>query len=666
MNPNQNPNRPGPQPARKFDVNPAVFNGTSLYVGLVGPSGSGKTKSAFEIAKGIQAVTGDKTAIIDTENERALHYVNEYQYSWQGGPGLFHIPFHPPFQPSAYQAACEAAVRAGIKIVIVDSYTHEHEGVGGVLEMHDEAIARGIKDPSAWGPAKAERLKMTNFVLQTPGVHWIFCYRAKEKKRWIAGRPPEDRGLMPLGNESFIFESTCNFLLPAGANGVPVLRSPYPDEELIIKVPQQYRHLFTEPRQLSAALGMHLAAWAVPSFKGTLPPLPAPMDRGQSASVSYTSQVVTVSGPIAPTTTAVTAVRSEAALVKAIDELIAEYGAAPTFDAMDELLPRYQELFAQASDADKDRMRAGANACVGRLEAATPPTPTPTPTTPVTQPTTATSTTAAPTAAPPVVVPPSAPQPSTTAVNAAMDAFRNSLNSLGEVITWDQAATLVRDHNLSIYSEKDRLAAQHEIMDRTQPPFVNVSQLKVHVRHLENCDAYPAYKSFCADLALCTTSAENVFECWTLHGEAVDKLPDVPNADARTRASRQVEIADPSIAKGGPWLTARIKAAKAAAKPDAATTNGATNGANGSTNGSTNGTTNGAHADVQVHAPLTSDISQKLALELEQAKTVEMADAVKTKAERAKLQKRGVSDGELNTLLGLWEAKVLELEPATA
>lgn len=682
-NPNLRSNRAST--AAPFVMSPAEFTGTNLMIGLVSPSGGGKTKSALELARGIQVVTGGKIGIADTENLRALHYAKEYQFLLPDGTkGLHHLPIDPPFGPLRYKAAYEHMISRGVTIIITDSFSHEHDGIGGVLEIHDDELTR-MKDPSAWGKPKGERNELVGYILQVKGVHWIFCFRAKEKMRWKAGHPPEARGLMPQGNEAFIFEQTCNFLLPAGANGVPVLASPYPDEELILKTPGQFRHLFTEPRQLSAALGTHLAAWACPSWKGALPPLPAPMKKGQSTSVSYTSQSKTiptaadaVADAAAVKTLAVESVAAPPFGISPIDALIQMYESATVIDSVDALADRTKQLLAISSPEDCARMKDAANAALDRLDPPIVTDPPPKTTGVVTQPQTAQATNGLGQAVTPrqpevmstsTTTPPTAPRELSAIEQLNADglaSFRDALASLGPVITQEQAAQLVRDH-LSEYAQQPKVGtedgamAQDEIMKRTQPPFASRASLGVMRRHLEQCDAHPAYKVFCSDLLLCTT-AENVYELWRMSGEVIDALPKQPQTDARSRTVKRVEEVDPSIKDGGPWLTKRIREAKtnvaASTKGSEITPTVTPPGVVATPTAVASSVPPNPTTD---HAPITSDVGRVLALDLEKAATIEVVEEMKTRIDRAFLQKR-IPTVDAKTLTALQTIKKASIE----
>lgn len=248
---------------RKFEDRPAVRERTSLLIGLVGPSFSGKTRSALRLAKGIVRVTGGSIHLLDTEADRALHYADDYQFR--------HVSFPPPFSPLDYLAAIEQSYSKRPGVIIIDSMSHEHEGPGGVLEMHEaeiERLSRGDEQRAksvgmlAWSRPKQERRRLINTILQMR-TNFIFCFRAKEKVKLVPGaKEPEQLGFMPIAGEEFIFEMTLSLLLYPGSCGVPTLTSRMTGEKMMIKIPDQFRQLFTRPESINEDMGSALAKWA--------------------------------------------------------------------------------------------------------------------------------------------------------------------------------------------------------------------------------------------------------------------------------------------------------------------------------------------------------------------------------------------------------------------
>jgi hypothetical protein len=258
---------------RTFEDSPAIRAETPLFIGLDGPSGGGKTYSALRLATGIQRVAGGDIWGIDTESNRMLHYADKFKFR--------HVPFRAPFGPLDYLAAIEHCVAKGAKTIIVDSMSHEHEGPGGVLEMHQAEMMRLSElwrcppekaQMAAWAKPKSERRRLINTIMQI-NANFVFCFRAKEKLRIVRGKDPVDLGYMPIAGEEFIFEMMLCCLLPPGAKGVPRWESDYEGERSMMKLPGQFVDLFGAPRQLDEDTGAKLAQWAA----GT-PPAPSIAD----------------------------------------------------------------------------------------------------------------------------------------------------------------------------------------------------------------------------------------------------------------------------------------------------------------------------------------------------------------------------------------------------
>lgn len=257
---------------RTFEDKPAVRGQVPLMIGLMGPSGGGKTMSALRLATGMQRVSGGDIFVVDTEARRALHYADRFKFR--------HVVFGAPFGPLDYLAAIEHCVAKGAKNIIVDSMSHEHEGPGGVLEMHAAEVLRMAGNDAgkaervklmAWSKPKTERRRMINSILQLP-CNFIFCFRAKEKLKVERGKQPESMGFMPLAGEEFVYEMTLNALLLPNAGGIPTWQSEELGERMMIKLPEMFRQrLLQSGEPLSEDTGEHLARWAA----GTGAPAPS-------------------------------------------------------------------------------------------------------------------------------------------------------------------------------------------------------------------------------------------------------------------------------------------------------------------------------------------------------------------------------------------------------
>ena len=255
---------------RIFEDKPAIREMTPLLLALSGASGCGKTYSSLRLATGIQTITGGEIYYIDTEARRALHYSDKFTFR--------HIDFKAPFGPMDYLQAIEHCAKKGARIIVIDSLSHEHEGPGGVLEMHETELDRlsannpGKRDNYnflAWQKPKSERRRLINTILQMP-INFIFCFRAKEKIKLPSKKDKAEGqsgaialGWMPIAGEEYIYETTIHCLLYPGSDGIPTWVPNEIGEKAMIKLPQQFRELFKKPyTQLTEEVGAMLANWA--------------------------------------------------------------------------------------------------------------------------------------------------------------------------------------------------------------------------------------------------------------------------------------------------------------------------------------------------------------------------------------------------------------------
>lgn len=248
---------------RKFVDSEAKRERVPLLIALNGPSSSGKTRSALRLASGIQRVVGGEIFGCDSESRRMLAYADKHKFR--------HVPFGAPFSSLDYKALLEHCAARGAKTVVVDSMSHEHEGQGGYLEYHEREMERlGGGDAAkaeraqitAWGRPAAERRALLN-AMQQLGLNLILCFRAKEKIKPRTGQAPIIMGFQPIGGDEYVYEMSTSFLLYPLCKGVPTLNSQLPGERLIIKLPEQFEHLFKGANtQLSEQIGHDMADWS--------------------------------------------------------------------------------------------------------------------------------------------------------------------------------------------------------------------------------------------------------------------------------------------------------------------------------------------------------------------------------------------------------------------
>lgn len=245
--------------SRKFDFSEARRSHVPLLISLIGGSFSGKTYSAYRLASGIARVNKGRIVFIDTEGNRALHYAEDFS--------AIHAPFLPPYGSLDYMAAIDQAVAMKPAVIIVDNFTHEHEGPGGYLDLAETEAEHGKNSMQKWSkPQRARSLLRAR--LQTLPVPLIACFQADEKLDWKpvmnkTAKEPEPMGETLAGSPKFAREMTIRILLRTGSNGVPTWQSKLSGEIKSIKLPKQFvQHFSGAPRQITEADGEALARWA--------------------------------------------------------------------------------------------------------------------------------------------------------------------------------------------------------------------------------------------------------------------------------------------------------------------------------------------------------------------------------------------------------------------
>ena len=181
--------------------------GARLVIMLCGVSGCGKTKTALELAYGMTGGDGNKIGFLDTENGRGKLYADDYKES----PYLYG-ELKPPVAPGRYVQAIEEFSKAGVEVLVIDSGSHEYEGLGGVIDI---AEAGNPKLPN-YNKAKAEHKKFMSAMLNSP-MHIVLCLRAREKAKPEKNAEGKlvytDMGLQPITEKNVVFEATASLML---------------------------------------------------------------------------------------------------------------------------------------------------------------------------------------------------------------------------------------------------------------------------------------------------------------------------------------------------------------------------------------------------------------------------------------------------------------------
>lgn len=236
----------------------AVRRHVPLLIGLTGGAGSGKTYSALRLGKGI---AGDRRfCVIDTEAGRASHYADDFAFDV--------LDLAAPFSPARFMEAVRAAVEAGYPAIVIDSFTMEWTGEGGVLSMQEAEIYRMAGDDyrkqeavkmAAWIKPKGEHRKLLDGLVQirTP---LIFGFRGKPameiKKNPKTGKmEPVEGAFRPTTADDVPYEMTALFILSAARPGCVDFEQPN-------KISKPIRPLIQDGQEINEEFGAAIAAWA--------------------------------------------------------------------------------------------------------------------------------------------------------------------------------------------------------------------------------------------------------------------------------------------------------------------------------------------------------------------------------------------------------------------
>ena len=224
--------------------------GSHVIVAVVGESSSGKTYSSILLARGLVGEKG-KLAMIDTETGRGRMYAKIADYDY--------AELTPPFTPERYIAAIKEAEEAGYDALILDSGSHEWEGIGGTLEVADNMKnkeGKALTGLVKWAEPKARHKKFVQSLLNTR-MHLIICLRAKEKLKQIEVNGKKEivsEGYVSVQDKRFIYETTVQLFLPK--DNPKMLGIPRLD-----KCPEDLLGAFPPGQRISIDTGKRIAEW---------------------------------------------------------------------------------------------------------------------------------------------------------------------------------------------------------------------------------------------------------------------------------------------------------------------------------------------------------------------------------------------------------------------
>lgn len=231
----------------------AVRRAVNMIISIAGVSGSGKTYSGLLLAAGLAGPTG-KVGFLDTENGRGVMYADSPGIVAAFPQGYDYAELTAPFHPNRYIEAIDSFERAGYNVLVIDSGSHEWEGIGGCTEISEA-------DKGRWNKAKLANKRFVNRLLNS-SMHIIVCLRAREKSKIIDKKDSPDGkehiiplGIQPICEKSFPFEMMLSFMVDEGTH----LARP-------VKVPEQFEALFgsidkPSPKLLTKADGEAIRNW---------------------------------------------------------------------------------------------------------------------------------------------------------------------------------------------------------------------------------------------------------------------------------------------------------------------------------------------------------------------------------------------------------------------
>ena len=230
-----------------FQIKKAKREKIYVKLALMAPSGGGKTYGGLRLATGmaeeLKKETGKDAKILlaNTEGKRGYYYADEFNYDI--------VDIDPPHNPEKYVELIEFAVQEGYDILIIDSSSHEWEGKGGCLELHQQAGGTY----QSWARVTPRHNKFINAIADSP-IHIIATMRGKDQYEMTK----DDKGktnVQKLGvgakqRDGFEYEFTVTFLIDQKTNTA--------------EVQKDNTHIFDKegPTVLSENHGRKIIQWA--------------------------------------------------------------------------------------------------------------------------------------------------------------------------------------------------------------------------------------------------------------------------------------------------------------------------------------------------------------------------------------------------------------------
>lgn len=232
-----------------IEIRKAKRRAVPMLLSVASVSGGGKTYSSLLLAAGLAGPNG-KVGFIDTENGRGEMYEDSPGIRKAIPNGYHYLRFDPPFSPERYMERISAMERYGVTVCVIDSATHEWEGIGGCCEIAEKNPLGRMPN---WSKAKLAHKRFVNHCLST-NMHLIFCLRAREKVKIFkkgdyvitsTPSPGDDEapiadkdsvislGVQPVTEKNFVFEMLASLYLDEHTHFAIPTKVPEPLQAII-------------------------------------------------------------------------------------------------------------------------------------------------------------------------------------------------------------------------------------------------------------------------------------------------------------------------------------------------------------------------------------------------------------------------------------------------
>jgi hypothetical protein len=173
------------------------------------------------------------------------------------------------YPPERWIEVIDAAEAAGLKVLVIDSFSHAWDGVGGVLDSQSKILdkltrgndsKRNALSALAWAQIKPRYRRLIERIIRSD-IHIVLCTRAKEtiqdvktgKNTHKTKIRSEDIPWDIVADKELLFETTVTIGFNPGTPGAPVYHT---------KVADHFKHLFDPKLPITEDAGRQLVKWS--------------------------------------------------------------------------------------------------------------------------------------------------------------------------------------------------------------------------------------------------------------------------------------------------------------------------------------------------------------------------------------------------------------------